>query len=131
MREDEWLRVAAPPTSSTRYLNRQIQRFIADNLHDPELSLDQISSALARTKRYLHMSFAAEGTTIAQYIWAARLEKCRSELEKCTDPGKTITDIAYSWGFSSSAHFSRVFKKRFGVAPTAVRRPATEPSTRT
>jgi AraC family transcriptional activator of tynA and feaB len=94
--------------------------FIREHLRDPELSIDQISSALHCTKRYLHMLFSDRGMTVSDYIWQARLQRCRQELE--TQTGKTITDVAFSWGFSSSSHFSRVFRKYFGVAPSAIHR---------
>jgi AraC-like DNA-binding protein len=32
--------------------------------------------------------------------------------------GKTLTEAAYGAGFSDSAHFSRVFKAMFGIAPS-------------
>jgi AraC-like DNA-binding protein len=70
------------------------------------------------TKRYLHMLFSDKGMTVSDYIWRARLLHCRQELE--TQPGKTITDVAFSWGFSSSSHFSRVFRKHFGFVPSAI-----------
>ncbi len=92
--------------------------FIREHLRDPELSIDQISAALNCTKRYLHMLFSDRGTTISDYIRHARLQNCRHELE--TLAGKTITDVAFSWGFSSSSHFSRVFRKYFGVVPSAI-----------
>ena len=94
------------------------QAFIREHLRDPELSIDQISAALGCTKRYLHMVFSERGMTVSDYIWRARLQHCRQELE--THAGKTITDVAFSWGFSSSSHFSRVFRKCFGVAPSAI-----------
>src|SRR6186713_1603222 len=94
------------------------QAFIREHLRDPELSIDQISAALGCTKRYLHMLFSDKGMTVSDYIWRARLLHCRQELE--TQHGKTITDVAFSWGFSSSSHFSRVFRKYFGVAPSAI-----------
>lgn len=103
-------------------LRRQIKALIHKNLHDPDLSIENIAATLDRTKRYLHLSFAEEGMTISEYIWAARLEHCRRELAVSVGSGKTITDIAFSWGFSSSAHFSRSFKKRFGISPSAARR---------
>jgi AraC-like DNA-binding protein len=56
--------------------------------------------------------------TVSDYIWRARLQHCRQELENYG--GKTITDVAFSWGFSSSSHFSRVFRKCFGVSPSAI-----------
>jgi len=94
------------------------QAFIREHLRDPDLSIDQISAALGCTKRYLHMLFSDRGMTVSDYIWNARLQHCRHELE--THGGKTITDVAFSWGFSSSSHFSRVFRKYFGVVPSSI-----------
>jgi AraC-like DNA-binding protein len=94
------------------------QFFIREHLRDPDLSIDQISAALGCTKRYLHMLFSDRGMTVSDYIWRARLQNCRHELE--TQAGKTITDVAFSWGFSSSSHFSRVFRKYFGIVPSSI-----------
>ena len=35
-------------------------------------------------------------------------------------PARPITDVAFSWGFSSSSHFSRVFRKYFGFVPSSI-----------
>jgi AraC family transcriptional activator of tynA and feaB len=94
------------------------QAFIRERLRDPDLCIDQISAELGCTKRYLHMLFSDRGMTVSDYIWNARLQNCRHELE--TQGGKTITDVAFSWGFSSSSHFSRVFRKYFGVVPSSI-----------
>jgi AraC family transcriptional regulator, positive regulator of tynA and feaB len=94
------------------------QAFIRERLRDPDLCIDQISATLGCTKRYLHMLFSDRGTTVSDYIWHARLQNCRHELE--THSGKTVTDVAFSWGFSSSSHFSRVFRKYFGVVPSSI-----------
>ena len=94
------------------------QFFIREHLRDPDLSIDQISAALSCTKRYLHMLFSDRGTTISDYIRHARLQNCRQELE--TQAGKSVTDVAFSWGFSSSSHFSRVFREYFGIVPSAI-----------
>jgi AraC family transcriptional activator of tynA and feaB len=94
------------------------QAFIHEHLRDPDLSIDQISAELGCTKRYLHMLFSERGMTVSDYIWQARLQNCRQELE--AQGGKTITDVAFSWGFSSSSHFSRVFRKYFGIVPSSI-----------
>ncbi|HKO70375.1 MAG TPA: helix-turn-helix domain-containing protein, partial [Bradyrhizobium sp.] len=94
------------------------QAFINEHLRDPDLSIDQISAELGCTKRYLHMLFSERGMTVSDYIWQARLQHCRQELE--AHGGKTITDVAFSWGFSSSSHFSRVFRKYFGIVPSSI-----------
>jgi AraC family transcriptional regulator, positive regulator of tynA and feaB len=96
------------------------QAFIREHLRDPDLCIDQISAALGCTKRYLHMLFSERGMTVSDYIWRARLQHCRQELE--THACKTITDVAFSWGFSSSSHFSRVFRKYFGVVPSSIQK---------
>ena len=31
--------------------------------------------------------------------------------------GRTLTEIAYSWGFSDFSHFSRCYKEKFGCSP--------------
>ena len=103
-------------------LSSRIKALIRQNLNDPDLSVEQLSSALDCTKRYLHMSFADESTTITSYIWQKRLEKCLEELELRPRSGKTLTDIAFSWGFSSSSHFTHLFKKRYGMPPSAIQR---------
>jgi AraC family transcriptional activator of tynA and feaB len=94
------------------------QAFINEHLRDPDLSIDQISAELRCTKRYLHMLFSERGMTVSDYIWQARLQHCRQELE--AQGGKTITDVAFSWGFSSSSHFSRVFRIYFGIVPSSI-----------
>lgn len=96
----------------------QAQVFIREHLRDPDLCIDQISASLGCTKRYLHMLFSERGITVGDYIWRARLQNCRHELEM--HGGKTITDVAFSWGFSSSSHFSRVFRKYFGIVPSSI-----------
>ena len=54
-----------------------------------------------------------------------------TELE--ANGGKTITDVAFSWGFSSSSHFSRVFRNYFGIAPSSIHKTqhATNPLVKT
>ena len=44
------------------------------------------------------------------------------ELAEHGQSEKSISAIAFEWGFNSSAHFSRLFKSQVGVAPTSYRR---------
>lgn len=122
-----FLAEASLSRSGRAALSCRIKALIRQNLSDPDLSIEQLSAALDCTKRYLHMSFADEGTTITSYIWQKRLEKCLEELELGSGSGKTLTDIAFSWGFSSSSHFTHLFKKRYGMPPSAIQRHASHP----
>ena|ERR1700760_4304337 len=116
LREDETMSDRVGPEAM--YLRAQF--FIREHLRDPDLTIDQISAALGCTKRYLHMLFSNKGITIRDYIRHARLLNCRQELE--TRTGKSVTDVALSWGFSSLPQFSRVFRQHFGVVPSAIHR---------
>lgn len=102
-------------------LRIRAKSFIENHLRDPDLGIHEIANALGCTKRYLHLVFQDEGTTIARFIWQSRVERCRQDLEAPGNRERSITEIAFSWGFCSSAHFSRLFKGRFGVTPSSIR----------
>jgi AraC-like DNA-binding protein len=97
----------------------EIQKYIASHLGDRDLSVSSIAAAHWISVRTLHTIFAESGTSVARSILRQRLERCRSDLASATD-ATTVTSVAYRWGFSDTAHFSRAFKKEFGVPPTAV-----------
>lgn len=99
----------------------RIKAHIHANLRDPLLSIDRIAVAMDCSKRYLHKLFAGEGETLNSYIWQARLERVRQDLADPAQCGRSITDIAFGWGFNSSTHFSRSFRERFGVSPRSYR----------
>lgn len=95
--------------------------YIAASLQDPSLCIDDVAAAVGCTKRNLHKLFTREDETLNSYIWNSRLERVRQDLGNGALRHRSITDIAFAWGFNSSAHFSRSFRERFGVAPRAYR----------
>lgn len=111
----------ASPLSVKEALRDLIKAYIARNLSDPRLSVDQLAAAFNCTKRNLHKTFGDEETTICNYIWQLRLERCRSDLANPALSARSITEIAYAWGFNSSTHFSRAFKEAYGESPRAYR----------
>jgi len=98
-------------------LRDRIKGYIERNLRDPGLSIDQIADAFQCSKRNLHKAFSHDGATISDHIWRLRLERCRNDLLSPTCAWKSITEIAFSWGFNSSTHFSKAFKEAFGMPP--------------
>jgi AraC family transcriptional activator of tynA and feaB len=56
-----------------------------------------------------------------QWVWSERLERCRRDLEEPLLRVRTVSEIAYSWGFSDVSHFSRSFKQKFGITPRECR----------
>jgi AraC-like DNA-binding protein len=106
----------SPPQLSSR-----IQRFIDEHLQDPGLRPAEIAAAVDISIRHLHRLFSSSGSTLGECIRERRLEQCRNDLTNPALSRKTITEIAFSWGFSDSAHFSRSFHKQFGICPRAFR----------
>ena len=56
----------------------------------------------------------------AAYIQARRLTAIRARLG---DPGETrrISELAYAYGFTSDAHFSRAFRRAHGISASEAR----------
>ncbi|MBB4929574.1 AraC-like DNA-binding protein [Lipingzhangella halophila] len=99
----------------------QVKQYIEENLGDPTLGPANIARAHSISVRYLHSLFESEGATVSTSIKRRRLERCRRDLLDPANREATVTAIASRWGFVESAHFSRVFKQRFGVPPSAYR----------
>jgi len=79
-----------------------------------------LSSQLYHDYTYLSNLFSSvEGITIEQYCINQRIEKTR---ELLVYDELTLTEIAYSLGYSSVAHLSRQFKKVTGFTPTEFRK---------
>ena len=90
--------------------------FINDNLQD-KLSLAHLADVALFSPFHFHRIFTALlGETPNAYINRIRLERAANMLQ--TSLNMSITDIALSTGFSSSAAFSRSFKQHFGSAPS-------------
>lgn len=99
----------------------RVKSYVMSHLRDPELSIDQIASALNCTKRYVHKVFQPENASVSEWILRMRLARCREDLRNPARAHASITDIAYSWGFNNPAHFSRAFKEEFHLSPSFFR----------
>lgn len=100
----------------------RVLRFARANLRDPDLDVEAIARAVHLSPRQVHRLFTSEPMSVMQWVLAQRLDNCRRELEQ-DSRRRSISEIAYGWGFSDQAHFSRAFRKRFGHSPSELRRP--------
>jgi AraC-like DNA-binding protein len=96
--------------------------FIDAELADPDLSVERIAARMGCSLRYVFRTFEVEGTTPMRYVWEMRLSHARRALAAAAQARQSITEIAYSLGFSSSAHFSRAFREQYGQSPRDFRR---------
>ena len=113
----------APETLRGAQLAR-VRQYIDRNLDQSELSPSLIAGANHISVRYLHWLFEPSGVTVSQYVIQQRLLRCRRDLSIGMMRGRTITDIALSWGFRDATHFSRRFKQEFGQSAHDFRRQA-------
>lgn len=102
-------------------ISDRVQRCINARLADPNLKICEIAAEAGISLRHLHRLFLKKGITAMKWIQQKRLENCRSELSDPRLLERSITEIAFSWGFSDSAHFSHCFKKQFGISPREFR----------
>jgi AraC-like DNA-binding protein len=100
-----------------------IKSFIDDNLGNPTLSPAFIAKHCDVSVSYLHHLFKDSGDSVSEWIWLRRLQRCHEMIMQPAYASASITEIAYSMGFSSSSHFSGLFKSRFGFRPSDLRRP--------
>ena len=105
-------------------MREEIRRYVRMHLQDPELGPASIARTYSMSIRALHGLFEDIDESVAGLVRSERLTRCMQDLQQPS--GGSVTDIAFRWGFSDSAHFSRVFKRAFGVTPSAVRREALE-----
>lgn len=102
----------------------RVRAHIGQHLQDPHLSLDSIAQALNCSKRHLYNAFGDEDDTPAHYILRRRLQACMRDLRNPALATRSITDIAFAWGFNNGAHFSRVFREHAGLTPSDFRKAA-------
>lgn len=115
-------RDAAEEASSVEHYHlERVKAFVRERLSDPDLDVKQIADAMALSPRYIHRLFERGSMTLMQWITAQRLDACHRELSAPGRLKQPVYVIAQAWGFVSQAHFSRVFRARFGVSPSAVR----------
>ena len=108
-------------TSSVRAAHLiRVERFIRANLKNPDLSPDLVAESCGISKRYLHDLFKDVNSTVSQRIRDERLIAARDRLE--ASKSMTIAEVAYRFGFSDQAQFSRLFKARFKVTPSDYQR---------
>jgi AraC-like DNA-binding protein len=101
---------------------RSVKAWLEDHLCDPDLTLEAIAKANAVSLRYLHALFRLEGTSASSWIWNRRLERSFDMLSRSDNDALSLTEIAYRVGFNSSSHFSTMFRRKFGIRPSDVRR---------
>ena len=93
----------------------RVFQFIDENL-DADLSLQKVAEVAFFSPFHFHRVFKfITGENVNEYIKRQKIEKSALDILHKTD---AIKEIAYRYGYSNNASFSKAFKKYFKTSPT-------------
>ena len=105
-----------------RHEDQQIHKVQSwlDEHYQQTFSLDTLASQFGfGTRNFIRRFKEATTQTPVRYLQALRLEKAKYLLESTK---QTIETITYAIGYDDSNSFSRLFKDRVGISPSAYRK---------
>jgi signal transduction histidine kinase/DNA-binding response OmpR family regulator/ligand-binding sensor domain-containing protein len=99
-----------------KFLKRAID-IIEEHLDDADFSVETFSKLVGMSRVSLYNKLnSLTNHSVQKFIFAIRLKRAAQLLK---ESGMTVTEVAYSVGFKDPSHFSKLFKKQFGVSPKA------------
>jgi acetamidase/formamidase/AraC-like DNA-binding protein len=116
-------------TATQAAILHRLCQTIERKLDDPDLTPARVAEAEGISERYLQKLFEGSGTSFTHYLRERRLQRTSAELSSPAESHHSISEIAYRNGFNDSAHFSRVFRHRFGLSPREFRQQEIERAT--
>lgn len=98
------------------YLTEQLSKKL-----EYQWTIEEMSEIIKLSVRHFQKLFKSEvKTSPLNYLRDIRLEKARQLLEK-TNSFLTVKEIRLAVGILNDSHFTRDFKKKYGVTPTEYR----------
>lgn len=110
------------PGTALDIRRQQVKSYIEQHYASTETSIALIAKRLHLSERYLQLAFEGDDSTPSAYLRNCRL---RASARLLRDPDwarRSITEICYTCGYNSSAHFSSEFKRAYGISPREYRR---------
>ncbi|PEJ67048.1 AraC family transcriptional regulator [Bacillus wiedmannii] len=107
--------------SRNEYIRRiyKVQDYIESHIDD-SLSIEELADVAGFSKFHFHRIFKGiVEEPLSRYVNRLKLERATNLLTYRLD--MTITHIAYHFGFTDSAVFSRTFKSHYGISPSQYR----------
>ena len=103
-----------------KYVVEKMVNYFEDHFNE-KISLDQVAENMYLSPFYISKIFKSEtGDTPIRHLINIRLEKAKELLENGYKG--SIQEVAASVGYDDAYHFSKLFKKHYGVSPSQVRK---------
>ncbi len=90
--------------------------FMAREAHRPALTAAEIARGAGCSRTRLYEVFSAQGETVMGVLRTLRLQRARDLLER--EGRQNVEALAWRCGFADRTSFSKLFKARFGAAPS-------------
>ncbi len=117
---DKATTVSSEVSETMAKLIERAQKYIAENLTDPQLSLEAVAAHLKISPAYLSRNFCKVcSVTFVEYVTSLKME-CAIRL--LTESSESIDQIASRLGYSSTNYFISRFKKHFDMTPNVYRK---------
>jgi AraC-like DNA-binding protein len=95
---------------------RQAVLYVDRHFREP-LTLAEVAAQAHLSPNYCSQRFReVAGTSFQAYLQERRLRFARSLLEAT---GLAVTEVCHAAGFGDLSHFGRVYRRRYGVPPSA------------
>lgn len=101
-----------------------VLRIIRNDYADSSLSPDAVAKRVGISTRYLHNLLHETGTSFCERVQELRMARALQLLQNKPASACKISDAAYEAGFLDLSHFNRLFRRRYGVTPTVMRKGA-------
>ena len=93
--------------------------YLKEHIYDTELKIDKLHRLCGISGTYFRQIFAQRyGTTPKNYIIAKRVSHAKAIIS--SGDFHTVGEVAEAVGFNDPLYFSKVFRKRYGAAPSGV-----------
>ncbi|MGI6231596.1 MAG: substrate-binding domain-containing protein [Prevotella sp.] len=104
-----------------RFMNA-LRLAINENMSNQHLKMDDLAAELGLSRVQVYRKVKQiTGMTLVDFLRVSRLQRAKMLLQT-TD--KTVSEVAFSVGFSSPSYFTTCFKQQFGMYPNDVKNKA-------
>ena len=102
--------------TKSRKIVETVKEYIENNYGDNDLSVEKIAGSIYINSSYLRKVFKKElNLTVSDCIASIRMQKAK---ELINSRNIRLADISEMVGYCDASHFSKSFKKHFGMSPS-------------